>query len=336
MRELAGEILEVMVYEWGSAKVIQRLADPFWFQSLGCLLGFDWHSSGLTTTTTGALKEALKEREKELGIFVAGGKGKTALKTLEEIDRKCDEVGIEKGREIKRASRLTAKVDNNALQDGYMLYHHTIFFTKDGHWCVIQQGMNENTAMARRYHWLGREGTNFTSDPHHAVCCNQKGKVLNLVASEAEGNRQAMVELAREGEKALAEMELVLKLPRHHYIGSDQINPKRFKSVLLSTYESKVRSFEELLLTKGAGSAFLRALALTSEVIYGEPVSFRDPARFSFAHGGKDGHPYPVSIRIYKHTIEMLKEILNKAKMGHTDKIKAFRRLSNLEERLSA
>ncbi|BAT70863.1 conserved hypothetical protein [Thermosulfidibacter takaii ABI70S6] len=328
MVELSSAILQVMVLEWGTKGIISRLADPFWFQALGCLLGFDWHSSGLTTTTTGAIKEALNKCGSELGLFAAGGKGKTALETPLQLAETCEKTGIEEGEKLIKVSRLTAKIDNNAVQDGYSLYHHVIFFDKEGNWCVVQQGLNPNNNMARRYHWLSESVKSFTEDPHHAVCCDNRGRILNLVASEAKENRKGMLELAKEGERALAEMELVLKMPLHHHIDKLSINLSRFKSVLVHTYERQVISFEELLLTKGVGASFLRALALTSEVVFGKPVSFKDPARFSFAHGGKDGHPYPVNLRIYKHTIEILKEIINKAKIGKTDKLKALRRLS--------
>ncbi len=330
MTELAGAILEVMALEWGTAGILERLSNPFWFQSLGCLLGFDWHSSGLTTTTTGAIKEALKSIGKELGLFAAGGKGKSALKAPEQIDQKCEQRGLEAGELLIKVSRLTAKIDNSALQDGFSLYHHTIFFDKKGRWCVIQQGLNPESQMARRYHWYSESLKSFTSDPHSAVCCDVKGTVLNLVASEAEDNRRGILELSKEGEKVLPEIELVLKMPPHHHIDTRCINPARLKSTLLNLYERQVSNFEELLLTKGTGASFLRALALTSEVIYGTPVSYRDPARFSFAHGGKDGHPYPVNLKTYRHTIEVLKEMVNRAKMGHSDKLRAFRRLESL------
>ncbi len=334
MVELSRCILEIMVMEWGSEGVLKRLADPFWFQSLGCLLGFDWHSSGLTTTTTGAIKEALKGIEGELGIFVAGGKGRSAIKTPEELERKSERYGVEAGKELIKASRLIAKVDSAAVQDGYSLYHHCIFFTRNGDYCVIQQGMDPSTRLARRYHWLSHRIKSFCEDPHAAVCCDVKRPSLNLVAKEARSNREGMVELSREGERILADVELVLKMPKHHEITKREINLVKIKSVLLKTYEAQPKTFEELLLVRGTGPAFLRALALTSEVIYGAPVSFRDPARFSFAHGGKDGHPYPVNIRIYKHTIEVLKEVVNRAKMGITDKEKALKRLCRMEERL--
>ncbi len=332
MRELAREILMVMAIEHGVSEILKRLSDPFWFQALGCLLGFDWHSSGLTTTTTAALKDALRNVGKEIGVFAAGGKGKTALKTPEEIARICDVHGIGSGDLLIRASRLSSKVDASAVQDGFSLYHHTIFFTALGDWCVIQQGMDETKGMARRYHWLSEDLRSFCCEPHKAVCCDEKRKVLNLVAEEAEENRRAMLELASSGDKGLAEVELALRLPSRHGISLSDIDPKKLKKVFLETYERRLDSFEDLLLTKGAGAKFLRALSLTAELVYGSPVSFRDPARFSFAHGGKDGHPYPVSIKIYKHTIEVLKEVVSKAKIGHYDKLKAFRRLTKLEE----
>ena len=336
MCKLSTEVLYVIALEFGPEEIVKRLADPFWFQAFGCLLGFDWHSSGLTTTVMAAVKEALR-RCKDLGIFVAGGKGKTALNTPEEIERICDKFGIEKGEELIKLSRLVAKIDSCALQDGFKLYHHTFIFTQDAKkWAVVQQGMDPAKKLARRYHWLSEKIKKITIDPHYAICCDEKRKVLNLVSSESEKLQKEMVELVREKpDKLIAEMEMLkLALPTRHHIEVDDIDKKRFWSVLERAYQQDVKRFEELLLVKGTGEKFLRALALTSELIFGTPVSYKDPVRYSFAHGGKDGHPFPVKKYVYDHTIEVLKEAVNKAKIGDYEKLRSLKRLSKLKEKV--
>ena len=337
MCKLSAEVLYIIALEFGAEEIVKKLADPFWLQAFGCLLGFDWHSSGLTTTVMGAVKEALK-RHKELGVFVAGGKGKRALTTPEEIDKICDKFGIEEGEKFITLSRLVAKIDSSALQDGFKLYHHTFIFTQDGrNWAVVQQGMDPVKKLARRYHWLSEKVKKLTIEPHYAICCDEKREVLNLVASGSEKLQKGMVELVKEKpDKVIAEMELVkLSLPRRHHIEISDIDKKRFWSVLEKAYEQDVKRFEELLLVKGTGEKFLRALALTSELIYGTPVSYKDPVRYSFAHGGKDGHPFPVKKYIYDHTIEVLKEAVSKAKIGEYEKLQSLKRLSKLTERIA-
>ncbi|MEO0278803.1 MAG: DUF763 domain-containing protein [candidate division WOR-3 bacterium] len=330
---LCGEILTIMVIEYGRNEVLKRFSDPYWFQALGCVSGFDWHSSGLTVTLLGAVKESLKEKSKELGIFVAGGKGKAALKTPTEILEKSDRFGIEAGEKLVRISRLVARIDNNALQDGFKLYHHTILFTKEGDWTIVQQGMDPVKKMARRYHWMSEGLKSFVEDPHKAICSDEKRKALNLVASESKELRKAMLELVREKpEKLIGEMEIILKLPKRHCITLEDIDLKRLKSVLLKARE--VKSFEDLILVEGLGEKALRALALTAEVIFGTPISYRDPARFSFAHGGKDGHPYPVNVKLLKNTIEVLREAIEKAKMGNREKLEKLRRLTEWERKI--
>ncbi len=336
MVRLGREILRVLVFEFGPKEVLRRLSDPFWFQALGCLLGFDWHSSGLTTTVCGALKEAVRGREGELGIFVVGGKGRAALKTPQEIAHYGDRYGIEADPLI-RMSRLVAKVDSCALQDGYDLYHHTFFFTREGTWCVIQQGMNPCNRYARRYHWLSEGLDDPCCEPHKAVCCDERREALNLVARESSGTRKAIMDMAHQ------DPELILKeirpagnldLPQRHDLTPGDLAPERVRSILLKTYERLPEDFGELLLIRGLGPRSLRALSLLAELLYGEPPSFKDPARFSFAHGGKDGRPYPVDRELYDRTIEVLKECLWAAKVGYTEKLKALRRLDSLYKRV--
>ena len=330
MISLSRTIIELMVIELGREEVLRRLSDPYWFQSLGCILGFDWHSSGVTTTVTGAIKEALRGVENELGLFVAGGKGKRALNTPQEIIEYAGKAGFAPT-EFIHASRLSAKVDNVAVQDGFNLYHHTIVFTPEGQWCVIQQGMNETNLMARRYHWLSFSVESFVEEPHEAVCCDTD--TLNFTAKEAIELRKTSVLLSCEKpEKLVTEIEKLkeLNLPKRHAVTVHDINPKNLYKIFLQTYEKQPEDFESLLETRGVGAKTLRALALTSELIYGTPLSFKDPARYSFAHGGKDKIPYPVNKNVYDRTIAILKKAIEKAKIGRTDKLQAFKRLGTL------
>jgi hypothetical protein len=334
MKLLAREISIILCREKGTEEYLRKLADPFWFQAFGCVLGFDWHSSGLTTTVCGALKVGLKDVGRDLGIFVCGGKGSTSRKTpleLEELGEKRLITGPAKN--LIYASRMSAKVDNTALQDGYQLYHHTFIVNKNGHWAVIQQGMNENTRWARRYHWLGEDVKDFVCEPHKAICCDHRGKPLNMVAVESENARKLSAELScLHPQKVVGEYERIkaLELPAHHDVRRKEIRPENLKKILLNTYDRKPGNFEELLGVQGVGPGTIRALALISEIVYGKKLSFRDPARFSFAHGGKDGHPYPVNRRMYDASIDFLKDAVSAAKIGRSEKIKAFKRLSTI------
>ncbi len=333
MVDLSDKILELIAIEQGVGELLKKLSDPYWFQALGCVLGFDWHSSGLTTTTLGAIKVALSKREGELGLFMAGGKGKQALKTPEEIDYISDRFSIN-GDFLKYVSRIVAKVDNVALQDGYKLYHHTIIFTKNSDWCVIQQGLNNANGYARRYHWLKEKLTNFVVEPHTAICSNRRETlVLDLTAKGSQKTQNSIVDFLN-SETHIIEKELntitKLELPRRHFILPEDLSKKRIKLAILTASEKKPENFEQLLSIRGVGEKTVRALALVSELIYSAPASIEDPARFSFAHGGKDGHPFPVDRIVYNNTIETLKEIISKAKVGETDKSRMFKRLSKL------
>lgn len=336
MKHLAGLIMEVVVLEYGPGEVLRRMADPCWFQALGCALGFDWHSSGLTTTTCAAVKDGIKGREGELGFFLAGGKGRTALNTPREIDELGAKYAL--GSHVaglQDTSRLVAKVDNAALQDGYDLYHHCIIFTAGGEWAVVQQGMNENSRWARRYHWLGEEVDDFVSEPHHAVCCDYRQEnILNMVAAESKENRQGSVLLSRENPEQLLkewskikEHEISLDLPRHHPLPQG----KRLSASLYKAYLEQPAGFRELLTIPGVGSQTVRALSLLAELSFGSPPSRRDPARYSFAHGGKDGHPYPVNKETYSQSVNFLQETVLRARIGELDKMNVLKRLAALQ-----
>ena len=322
MVPLAREVAIFIAGEFGRAELLRRLSDPYWFQAFGCVLGFDWHSSGVTTTVCGALKEGLRGTERELGIYVAGGKGATSRKTPSEITAACERLGRDP-EPLVYASRISAKVDNSAVQDGYQLYHHTFVFTPEGEWCIVQQGMCDETAMARRYHWLSDNVTSYVNEPHAAVCCDARAETLNLIAAESASVRDASAVLAREKPEVT-----LLTMPRHHEVSERDINPRYLHKILLRTYEQAPKDFEALLAIEGVGAKTLRALALTSELIYGTRPSYQDPARFSFAHGGKDGTPFPVDRKTYDQTIDVMRHALNRAKVDRSEKIAAFRRLA--------
>jgi len=337
MSLLSREIVIALITEFGPQELLRRLSDPFWFQALGCVLGFDWHSSGVTTTVCGALKEGIKGVEDEIGIFIAGGKGKTSRKTPSEIKGYGDKIDIDPERLIY-ASRMSAKVDSTALQDGYQLYHHLFIFTRKGSWAVIQQGMRPEDRTARRYHWLGEEVKDFVNEPHSAICCDRSGVALNMVASESRGARDISANLSREmPESVIAEVKRMqniplsqarsLALPFRHHVEIHDINPERLHRILLKTYEIQPQDFEGLLSIEGVGPKTIRALSLVSELLYNEAPSYRDPVRFSFAHGGKDGHPYPVDRKTYDKTIEVMKKAIESAKLGNREKIESVKRL---------
>ncbi len=330
MTKLAREITIAITAEFGPHEMLRRLSDPFWFQAFGCVLGYDWHSSGVTTTVCGALREGIKGLEAELGLFIAGGKGKTSRKTPAQIESVAHFLNSDTS-SLVYASRMAAKVDNSALQDGYQLYHHAFFFTADGSWSVVQQGMNERTHYARRYHWLGENVTDFVCEPHTAICSQVKGEVLNLVAAESQRARNTITRISVEErpEEIISQLKKLktLTLPPRHNLSLNDIDPDRLTRTLVITYEHQPKNFENLLSLEGVGPKTLRALSLISELIYDVPVSLRDPARYSFAHGGKDGHPYPVDRKTYDRSIEILHQALTRAKVGDTEKMAALKRL---------
>jgi len=331
MKYLAREISTILVLEFGSVEFFKKLSDPFWFQSFGCVLGFDWHSSGLTTTVCAALKEGLRGLEKDLGIFVCGGKGKTSRKTPEEITQIADRYSLN-GNRLVYASKMSAKVDNSALQDGYQLYHHTFIFDKSGRWTVIQQGMNDRNSFARRYHWLDlKSDKDFVCEPHSGIAAeHQERNVLNMVASKSEKARKISTQIANEKpEKNIRQIKRIqeLSMPRSHEIR--KIKTSNLEKILRKVYERKPKNFESLLSIEGVGPKTIRALSLIAELIYKAEPSYKDPARFSFAHGGKDGIPYPIDKAGYEKSIEFLKGMINQAKIGEREKINAFRRLAS-------
>ena len=336
MVKLAREIAIVIVAEFGPEEMLRRLSHPYWFQAFGCILGYDWHSSGVTTTLCGALKEGLKGLERDLGLFVAGGKGKTSRRTPQEIEDWGKLLSINPVPLIY-ASRMSAKVDNSAVQDGYQLYHHSFLFTRSGSWTVIQQGMNESTRYARRYHWLGEQVSSFVNEPHSAILSEAMGKALNLLSSESDPARKTIADIAtnQKPEDIIADLKKLktLTLPPHHYLTTQDLHPDSLGRILLSAYERQPQDFQQLLGLQGVGPKTIRALSLISELIYGVAPSYRDPARYSFAHGGKDGIPYPVGRKTYDQSIELLRKAINKAKLGLREKNEAMNRLNRVRER---
>jgi hypothetical protein len=331
MRLLAREMSLAIVDNEGPVGLLRRVSDPVWFQAFGTVLGFDWHSSGVTTTACGALKEGLRGLGDELGVIVAGGKGKTSARTPAEIEVAAGKWGLDP-RPFVRASKLSAKVDSAAVQDGYSVYHHSFLLTRDGTWSVVQQGMNTDTRMARRYHWMNAGG--FEADPHSGVAGEpEQGVLMNLVAGEAGANRSVTVELAREHpSKVTSEIARMreLEMPRHHWIRIGDLDPKRLDRILLKSYEAQPKDFTELLGVSGVGAKGLRALSMVAELTYGEPASVRDPVSFSFAHGGKDGTPFPVDRDLYDTTIRSLESAVREARLGRPEKEHALRRLAKL------
>jgi len=329
MTQLAGAVTDLLVLEHGVPGVLSRLSNPGWFQAFGCVLGFDWHSSGVTTTTCGAIKEGIKGREKELGLFVAGGKGATSRKTPAEITRWGETLGTDLDGLVD-ASRTAAKVDSAAIQDGYQIYHHVFFFDAEKNWAVVQQGMNEKTGYARRYHWNSAVVSDLVVEPHSAICCDRRAPSLDLSALKSDRTRAVVVEMTSERPVKLAQ-ELYrlksLKLPRRHEILMSDISPKRLEGIFLKTYEAQPTEFKDLLGLPGVGAKTLRALSLIGELVYGTEPSYEDPARYSFAHGGKDGIPFPVDRPLYDQTIGLLQRAIRKAKLGRADEVRALKRL---------
>lgn len=330
MVALSREIVCAVTAEFGPKELLAKLSDPYWFQALGCVLGFDWHSSGLTTTVTGALKEGVRGLEGELGLFLAGGKGAASRKTPSQIEEFGEREGIVPA-PLVYASRMSAKVDNTAVQDGYRLYHHVFAFTKNGEWAVVQQGMNASDRTARRYHWFGDAAKEFVVEPHAAVCCDRKGPTLNLVAAESEAAREVCTELSKEPpEKIAGDLRKITSygMPGRHGITPADIDPKKLYRTLVRTYDRQPENFEVLLGMEGVGPKTVRALSLVSEIIYGKAPSYRDPARFSFAHGGKDGTPFPVDRPVYDRTVQAMRKAIGAAKVGNRERLEAVRRLS--------
>jgi len=329
MAKLGLAITEAILVEYGMAEVIRRLSNPFWFQSLGAVMGMDWHSSGITTSVMGALKKSINPLSKELGIYICGGKGKFSRETPNQLLKIADSTGLN-GSELVRASKLSAKVDNTAIQDGFQLYLHSFILNSDGDWAVVQQGMNNNNATARRYHWHSENLKSFVEEPHTGICGINQGNILNLTASQAKQTRASILEITRESPtQMIAELQHLV-MPKRHEVKSSDIDLKRLGSILWLAQEKQPADFEELLLLEGMGPRTLQSMTLVSEVIYGTPSRFSDPARFSFAHGGKDGHPFPVPVNVFDETIEVLEKAVNQAKIGLNDKQQAIKSLHQI------
>ena len=349
MSSLGAIITQAIVHNYGRDEFLQRLSHPFWFQSFGAVMGMDWHSSGITTSVIGALKRGLGPLSDELGIHVCGGRGQHSRKTPEELQVLGERIGFD-GAGLIRASRLVAKVDSAAVQDGFDLYLHGFFVTDDGKWTVVQQGMNGDKKQARRYHWHSEDLNSFVDEPHSAIDGPAQGEIVNLTDKRAEVSRNAQLELlmdlgpdrivselaALSGQAPAQGMLPHLIMPEHHDVRSSDVFTRRLHGTLAAAAERGPVDFPELLLTPGVGARTVRSLAMVSEVVHGAPYRFGDPARFSLAHGGKDRHPYPVPLRVYDETIRVMKSAVLKAKLGREEEMQALKRLDGQARQLEA
>jgi len=331
MAKLGLAVVETIVMDYGKNEVLTRISDPFWFQSLGAVMGMDWHSSGITTSVMGALKRAINPHSRELGIYICGGKGSHSRETPNELLKISEKTGLD-GNHLIKCSKLSAKVDNTAIQDGFQLYTHNFILTNEGKWAVVQQGMSAQSKTARRYHWHSESLSSFVDDPHTFIYGQNNGYILNLADKQASGSRNGVMQIASEKpDKMLGEINKLV-MPSHHDVRAKDVDLKRLGAILWLAQEKKPSDFEGLLLLEGLGPRTLQSLALVSEVIHGTPSRFKDPARFSFAHGGKDGHPFPVPIKVYDETLGVLQTAIYKAKLGQTEKSEAIKRLSKIAE----
>jgi hypothetical protein len=326
MTKLGTAIVESIVLRYGRSEFLTRLSDPFWFQALGSVMGMDWHSSGITTSVMGALKRGLHDRCNELGIYVCGGRGRHSRNTPDELRGIADRRGFD-GEALVRTSRLTARIDNNAIADGFQIYLHTFVLTSEGEWAVVQQGLNDASGMARRYHWHSAAVRDFTAEPHTGIVGENRGEIMNLVDREAKPAQSALLEIVQQNPVATLQEAYRLVLPRRHDVHAPDIDLKRLGAVLAVAYEREFHDFAELLLLEKLGPRTLQTLSLVAEVVHGTPVRFSDPARFSFALGGKDGHPFPVPLKTYDESLSVLKSSLEAAKAGDSDKLQGFERL---------
>ena len=348
MSALGRVIVEAIVLHYGRAEVLRRLADPFWFQSFGAVMGMDWHSSGITTSVIGALKRGLAPVQQELGLYVCGGRGAHSRRTPDELTVMGEKTGFDTAPMI-RSSRLVAKIDSAAVQDGYDLYLHGFFAATDGSWCVVQQGMNPAEREARRYHWQSENMVDFFQSPHAAIEGRNVGDIVNLAERQAELSRSAGLELVREGPDPLIAIlrrfggrrsqnqDLFdrddalpdLKLPSRHDVRAADIDLKKLHATLAAAADRGPKDFSDLLLSPGVGARTLASVAFVAEVIHGAPYRFKDPARFALAHGGKDGHPFPVPLQVYDETIAVLKRAVDRAQLGSREKLEAIKRLDD-------
>ncbi len=347
MSSLGAVVTQAIVHHYGRDEFLRRLSHPFWFQSFGAVMGMDWHSSGITTSVIGALKRGLRPLQDELGIHVCGGRGQHSRKTPDELRALGDRVGFD-AVALTRASRLVAKVDSAAVQDGFDLYLHGFFVTDDGRWTVVQQGMNGDSKQARRYHWHSETVKSFVDAPHSAIDGPPQGEVVNLTDQRAAPSRSAQLDLltalgaegivdeftALTGSQAAQPPLPHLIMPAHHDVRSSDVFTRRLHGTLAAAAERGPLDFPDLLLTPGVGARTVRSLAMVAEVVHGAPYRFRDPARFSLAHGGKDRHPYPVPIKVYDETIRVLKSAVQKARLGREEELDTLKRLDDQARQL--
>jgi len=338
MATLGTAIAEAVIHHYGRPAFLSRLSDPFWFQALGTVMGMDWHSSGITTSVMGALKRGLNPRADELGVYICGGRGEHSRRTPDELRRVADRTSAD-GEALVRTSRLTARIDNNAIADGFQIYLHSFVVTREGEWAIVQQGMNEGMRLARRYHWHSAAVRDFTADPHTAIVGESRGEIRNLVDGRARPAQQALLAIARDDPgRTVAEVRR-LQMPAHHDVRQADVNERRLGAVLALAHDRGVSDFASFLILEQLGPRTLQSLALVAEVVHGAPARFADPARFAFAHGGKDGHPFPVPLKVYDESLGFLRRALDAAKLGHTEKLHGFARLDTftrlVEDRLA-
>lgn len=333
MGKLGLAITQEIIANGGKDDFLARMSNPFWFQSLGAVMGMDWHSSGITTSVMGALKRSINPHAKEFGIYICGGKGKLSKQTPMELIRFSDQNGLDTTR-LVRCSKLSAKVDNTAIQDGFQLYQHNFIVSNQGNWAVVQQGMSNTNATARRYHWHAANVQSFTDEPHTFIYGQNCGEILNLTDKKAHPLKESMLSIVAESpDRMMAEINKLV-MPNNHDVRKKDVDMKRLGAILWLAQDQNIKDFDELLLLSGLGPRTLQSLALVSEIIYGSPSRFKDPARFSFAHGGKDGHPFPVPLSIYDQTISTLQNAINKSKLGNSDKIQAIQSLSRISAKV--
>jgi hypothetical protein len=327
MTKLGSAITELIIHDYGTSAFLSRLSDPFWFQAMGAVMGMDWHSSGITTSVMGALKRGLAPKADELGIYVCGGRGRFSRNTPSELLQLADRHGFD-GDALVRTSRLTARIDNNAIADGFQIYLHNFVLTANGEWAVVQQGLNDRTGTARRYHWHSATVKDFVSEPHTAIVGKNQGILMNLVDSAARPAQSAMLEIVKDKPENILSVARHLRMPAHHEVREQNVDLKRLGAVLAVAYERDLHDFAELMLLEKLGPRTLQSLALVAEVVHGAPTRFQDPARFSFAHGGKDCHPFPVPLKTYDESLNFLRSSLDAAKVGDQEKLDGFRRLN--------
>jgi hypothetical protein len=335
MTRLGTAIAESILLHYGAPELLSRLSDPLWFQAFGCVMGMDWHSSGVTTSVMGALKRGLNPRAHELGLYVCGGRGRHSRKTPDELRAQADRLSLD-GDNLVRTSRLTARVDNNAIADGFQIYLHTFVLSSAGEWAVVQQGMNESSGLARRYHWHSASVRDFTTNPHTGIVGEHQGDIMNLVDGQAKPAQSALLDIAHQRPDVILSEAQKIVMPRHHDVRAENVDLKRLGAVLAVAYERDLHDFSELLLLEKLGPRTLQSLALIAEVIHGTPSRFSDPARFSFAHGGKDRHPFPVPLKTYDQSIAVLRESLDRARVGDKEKLDGFERLDRFVSGVAA